>query len=352
MRTGLPAARAALGIAGLLALAACAPSGGVEGVESSAALESPTATEVASPDVQPDGAAVSAQPSAADIEGLRALDADIQTRNRTTDAQLAQLRALWERYPGEPRVLSVLTTALVQRKDWGGLVDVVERLEAPSQAQRLLAAKAMLKMGRFAEAEAVLLPLHQATPADAELAYNAAFALFHLGRKDDAAAVLDRGWKGILAADDVNGMALRALSALDLGEPERAIEIAEEAVARRPDFFPAWNVLGRARATLGDEAGARAALDRVDEIHAATSRDTARRLRLSAQATALQEAWDAGRLDEAEALVEAMLPEAPDEVRVELLGFAAAIYDATGRPEQAERARADARDLQLDAGAP
>lgn len=349
MKAGLPAARAALGLAGLLALAACAGPGpgGADGGGEPAASGGDSPSEVVSPSVPS-----AAQPSAADIEELRALDADIQTRNRTTDAQLAQLRALWERYPGEPRVLSVLTTALVQRKDWGGLVDVVETLEAPSQAQRLLAAKAMLKMGRFADAEAVLLPLHRAAPEDAELAYNAAFALFHLGRKDDAAAVLDRGWEGILAADDVNGMALRALSALDLGAPERAIEIAEEAVARRPDYFPAWNVLGRARATLGDEAGARAALDRVDEIHAATSRDTARRLRLSAQATALQEAWDAGRLDEAEALVEAMLPEAPDEVRVELLGFAAAIYDATGRVAEAEQARDDARDLQLDAGAP
>lgn len=333
-------AGALLALALAAALGACAPPSpdgpGAAAPEADGAPPTPGA---------PTAPPVAANPTAAAM--LAAVRERILASGACDDDCLGALRALWEAHPGDPTLRVALTNALIQRKDWTGIEAVVRSLPQPTDADRVLLAKALTKLGRFDEASAILSPLVDARPDDADLAYNAAYADFHGNRPERAAEVLDRAWSALSGGGDANPPTLRAMIHLEAGEADRAAAVAEAVVARHPDFFPAWEVLARARGARGDEAGALEALARVDAINAATEVENARRMRLSAQATALKAAWTERDLGAAEALVEAMLPAADPALQRQLYEYAVAIYQATGRPEEAEAARAAAERLPL-----
>lgn len=344
MRRALAASGAAMLVAGTLLSAAVG----------CASDPAPTAVD-GQPTTAPAAAAPTAGPISADPTAAAALAAvrDRLLADGACDADcLAALRALWDDHPGDPSLRVTLVNALIQRQDWSGIEAVIRAQPSPSDADRLLLAKALIKLGRFDEAAALLTPLVAARPDDPELAYNAAFADYYGNHHDQAAAVLDRAWDALVAARDANARTLRAMIYMDGGEIDRAAELAAAVVADRPEFFPAWDVLGRARAAAGDTAGATEAFDRVVAIHAANAADTAHKLRLSAQATALQAAWRDHDLPAAEALVDAMLPEAGAELQRLLYEYAVAIYEATDRPSEAAAARDAAARLPLGEGAP
>jgi len=331
---------------GLSAIGCAASSGSSPPNAPATAPATAAATASAPPAAQP----VSADPTAA--ASLAAVRDAILASGTCDTRCLDALRALWAAHPGDPDLRVTLTNALIQRQDWSGIEAVIRSLPNPSDADRLLMAKAMIKLGRFDDAAAILQPLVDARPDDPDLAYNAAFADYYGNRHDQASAVLDRAWAALVAARDANAQTLRAMIHLDGGELDQAAAVAGAVVDQSPEFFPAWDVLGRARAAAGDEAGANEAFDRVAAIHAATSERDARQLRLSAQATALQAAWRDRDLAGAERLVDAMLPEADAALKHQLYEYAVAIYDATGRPAEAAAARDAAARLPLAEEAP
>lgn len=299
--------------------------------------------------------------SPAGIEGARPADLDAAARARLaavrdemlragkcTDDCLRELRTLFESFPDSEDVRIALNNALVQRRDWNGLAQLYEGRADRTARENAYLGTVYIQLGRHADAAALLVPLSDATPADAELAYNAAYALHHMGDIEAAANRLDAGWERYRADGDVHAMTLRALTHVAAGEPERAVEILDEVVAVDPEYFPAHFALGSAHAALGDEPAAEAAFRRVAEIHASTEADTARRLRLSAQAEALKAAWAAKDYAEAERLVDAMLPQVDEpDLRRTILEFAAAIYEATGRSEAAREALIEAGAIEV-----
>ncbi len=213
-----------------------------------------------------------------------------------------------------------------------------DRVDRTAQENAYLAT-VFIKLGRYEEAADLLIPLSDASPTDDELAYNAAFALLHKGDHEAAAARLDARWEAFRSAKNTHAMTLRARAYTSAGAAAGAVPVLEEVIAIDPDYFPAHFALGTAHAAIGDNAAAEAAFKRVAELHAETEAETANRLRLSAQAEALKTAWAEQNYAEAERLVDAMLPEVDEPgLRRTILEFAAAIYEATGRPEDAREA--------------
>jgi len=354
---------------GLLALtlvsAACAgPDAGRDGpreagnparagsvTEASPAMIGPPAARAGLP---PSGSPSDASSSAlneASLAELERIRAAILETGKCSDEDLLVLRDLFARYPRSADLRAVLANALVRRRDWTGLAAVYEAWAGRTPDDDVQLAKAYVKVGRFDEAAAILVPLAEASPGDVDLAYNAAFALRHAGRGEDAAAILDGSWREIVAAGDPNALTLRALVHIAAGELDPALLILQELTVAQPDYFPAWNALGRARAAAGDLEGAAVAYERLEELHAASEAETARRLRLSARSKALKEAWAVRDLEAAESLVDAMLPEASElgdaQLARTLHEFHAAIYEAKGRPEQAREALEEAARIDL-----
>lgn len=272
-------------------------------------------------------------------EQLAAVRDEMLRAGKCSDDCLRELRDLHQAYPTSEDVRIALNNALVQRQDWNGLAILYEARPARTAQEEAYLAAVYIKLGRFEEAAAALIPLADSRPADDELAYNAAYALQHMGDHEAAAARLDARWESLRAAQNTHAMTLRALAHTAAGEVEQAIEVLSSVAEIDPNYFPAQFALGNAYAALGDEEAAEAAFQRLAAIHAATEADTSRRLRLSAQAEALKAAWAEQDYPEAERLVDAMLPQVDEPaLRRTILEFAAAIYDATGRPEEAREA--------------
>jgi|GEM_PF-42958 len=304
------------------------------------------------------GAATPAVPArgAPLTEAERASLAEVQSAlasKRVTDDHLATLRALYGAHPTSAEVDGVLRAALISRDDWTGLAAVLTSRPVLSAAEQATLAKVYIKLGRWSDAAAIARPLSDAAPTDPAAAYSAALPLARLGEIAAAAAILDRAGAGLATADRVDALTLRGLLHLDAGENEAAIAILEQATILRDDYFPAYNALGRARAGLGDAAGAQAAYDRVAAIHDLENDHYARLMRLSARAVALKTAWEAGDVATARTTIDAMLPEvesADPATRREIWQFAAAVYQAQGEADLAAAAQAEA--ARVEAAAP
>ncbi|MEO8084019.1 MAG: prolyl oligopeptidase family serine peptidase [Ardenticatenales bacterium] len=365
-----PAAIALL-LATMLAasVAACGPNdggatggaaGSASGASSIAEATSPSAADHAATTAPGAGEDAAAAPIAPDTPltdaeraSLTALQGTMASAHKASDEQLATLRALHAAHPSSADVSSVLQAALVAREDWTGLAAVLTARPSLTAPERATLAKVYIKLGRWADAAAIARPLSDAAPTDPDAAYAAALPLARLGQLDDAAAVLDRAHDAIVNARSADALTLRGMIHLDAREADQAAAVLEQAAALNPDYFPAYNALGRARMALGDDAGAKAAYDQVAAIHTRDDAVTAQRLRLSARATALKAAWDAGDYATARTTIEAMLPEADAadaSTRRDLWQFAAAIYEALGEDDKAAAAQAEAG--KVEAAAP
>lgn len=327
-----------------------------ESAESAEATIGDTAiadADAANSDVARDGVASPAafEEDTAARARLIAVRDEMLRAGKCTDDCLRELRSLYEAFPTSTDVRVALNNALVQRMDWQGLATLYEARTDRSTQEDAYLATVYIKLGRYGDAATLLVPLADAVPADDELAYNAAYALQHMGDHEAAAARIDTGWEGFRSARHTHAMTLRALAHSSTGDPASAVPILNEVIAIDPDYLPAHFALGQAHAALGDNTAAEAAFARVTELHAQTEADTARRLRLSAQAEALKIAWAAKDYAEAEKLVDSMLPEVDEPgLRRTILEFAAAIYEATDRPEQAREALMQAGSIDVGQG--
>ena len=77
-----------------------------------------------------------------------------------------------------------------------------------------------------------------------------------MSRTDTFEAMLARGQDGEMLRYTLGTAHLAE------GDPARAVEHLERAVAMKPDWSAAWRTLGRARAAAGDHPGALEAFDR------------------------------------------------------------------------------------------
>ncbi|HAS09427.1 MAG TPA: hypothetical protein DCS55_02740, partial [Acidimicrobiaceae bacterium] len=99
-------------------------------------------------------------------------------------------------------------------------------------------------------------------------ALDAPLSAARLATQDDATAVARERYDDALRAEALAPLLKAEIGEFELlhGDPERAVTLLEEAVARDPRQADWWIVLGSARREVGDRSGARAALERALEL--------------------------------------------------------------------------------------
>jgi len=209
-------------------------------------------------------------------------------------------------------------------------------------------AAVLVKAQRMDEAAVLLRGLLAERPDDAQVVWLTAYTAYHRGRHDEAATLLDGQLELLLAAGRHD--ALLMLGTLRLAEdPARARDLLEDYVERKPQKPAGHSALGRALAALGEEAGAREHLDRAVALHDALSRVESDQMMLSAQASALNRAFEAGDYAQCEQLLEQMLPRAQPELQMELYRYLAEVHAACGRSDLADEALEHAERLGVEA---
>jgi Flp pilus assembly protein TadD len=303
------------------------------------ALLLPACAEPPTPAAPPTPSIASGPPPLppADRSRLAALGTRL-ARECDTEA-LADLRALRERHGTVPELVTPLSQAYQSCNAPDALADLLAETlpdhASRSEIHRLAAA--YIRAARYQDAATVLGPLAQTDPNDVQTLWLTGFSLYHAGKPTEALPLLTAGRTKGSAADA--GL-LIGLATLDGGDVPGALLELESAAAAAPNNPSVHHALTRAYMTAGRTADATASANRTRELHAALAEAEARGHRLSTLGTALNEAWNSDRLDEAEEIINSMWTEAPPDLRQKLLGFRVELYRRTGRTVEETEARA------------
>lgn len=261
---------------------------------------------------------------------------------RACDAEaFAALRELRERHGAPP----VLRDALLVAFDACGSAVAKAELMAetlppsPTAEDRLRLGAAWLRATRYDEAVEVLLPLASEQGHGTKAAWLAGFALFHAGRSDEALPWLEGARTQAGSGNVSDAPLLIGLSHLHAGDVDRAITELEAGRDLAPDNRSIVSALARAYAAAGRSDDAAATSARVQELNDAAADTERNQARLSAMSSALKVARAEGRNDEADRIIEQMLPLAPASGRAKLLTLRAQLYEADGRTDDAAAVR-------------
>jgi tetratricopeptide (TPR) repeat protein len=275
------------------------------------------------------------------VEELKGSFRDAGGTPRCDVEALAELRALRDRHGARGPLQDALLEAFAACDEREARAELLaEGLGARSSAEeRLAVGAAWLGATRYPEAVEVLVPLAQELGASSQAAWLAGFALFHAGDAQAALPWLEggRAHAGGVAGSDAE--LLIGLAKLDRGETEAAIALLESGLERAPASRSLLAALSRAYAAAGRSEDAARVAEQAREQYEEAAVQEGRAKRLAARSRSLSEAWEAGRYEEVESLIDAMWAEAPAKMRPQLLTARVALYQKTGRSEEAARAR-------------
>jgi tetratricopeptide (TPR) repeat protein len=266
------------------------------------------------------------------------------------EASLQSLRALRAHQPEDEAVTALFKTALLEREDWNNLVAL---LYDPAEQDRgldrsLELASVLVRAQRLPEAAAVLAQQAQVTPDHPRLIWLSAYTAFHRGRHDEAAGFLDGQLEVLVAAGIDDALLLRGTVALHRGDPELGEQLFERFVTARPDHPAAHNALGQALSKRGDDVRAQEHFDRARDLHADASRGEAGQARLSAQASALNDAFARRDFAVCEQLLAAMIPVADPALQADLYRLEAQVHQSQGHSDLADEALRKAARLEVE----
>lgn len=282
------------------------------------------------------------------IADVARIDEALKAGRSATAADIQSLERVLAQHPEASAARQVLTAALVERRDWATVFNLLSAVpgETRTAADAEALASAAFQLGRYEEALAALQPLLTGGSPGLEVAVLSAHTQFRLGHYAAAAAPLDAVWTEVTRRDHVDAMALRGLLHYHQREYRNAVEVLERVLRLQPDHVAANNTLGRLYAEQGDAvraethlAAARAALDRVS----AAERQAASTVQSVIE---LQEGWKAKNYLLVVDRAERLLPTAGPEQQSVLYQYLVEAYRFLGRPQDAERAAARLRALQ------
>lgn len=334
------AARARIGRQTMCALlagslvAGCRPTIGDQGAPAAGAATAAAAAEpTADFATAPDGQAA-----------LRQAQSAMLRTGTVDEASLSVLRDLRERWPAEPEVIDALETALDRRVDHAGLIVLYQSLPSLSPVRQTRLGDALLEQGRFEEAMTVLIPLSDASPFELDRLVLAARAELRTGDAAAAARRLDPAMEAIRSFKLTDGLLLRGQVALAEGNPTRARALFEEVLAIDDTLVSrdAYDGLGQALQQLDEGDAAREVFDRLDALERANSEFAAQRMQAHGQVKALDDAWRAGDIEGAAALLDALLAGGAATLslyeRNIIDKYAVEVYGKLGRSQEAAAA--------------
>ncbi len=263
-----------------------------------------------------------------------------------------ELRKIFERYPQAGPVRELYVRTLIDRKNWNALIELYsEKPEAErTPADQVALAKMLISGQRYEDGARIVVPMWEAAPQDAELCWLAGFALFNQGEFAESARVFDRGWEPLMAAGKRDALLLRALIHTELGEYEPAMAKLEQLLAADPRHVPGHNAMGRVLAAVGQTERAEQHIAQATALHAAINEAETKQARLSSRVQTLNDAFAAKEYAACERMIAALMPDVNGALQAELQVMLSKVYEATGRADDAARARAEAARLAAASG--
>ncbi len=257
-----------------------------------------------------------------------------------------ELRAL-QRVHGDPEPLrEALALALAACEDLSAAAELLARTLPPNASvhERLRLGAAWIRATRYAEAADVLEPLAASEGPTSKAAWLAGFALFHAGRAQEAGGLLESA-RAQAPTDRPDAWLLIGLVKLHAGDVVGATAELEAGTHAVPDSPSLWSALARAYQAAGRPDDAAHASARALQSHAAREQLERASMRLAARGSTLNAAAKSGDVVEVERVFDAMWPDAPPKVRIQLLEIRASVRDEAGRTDDAASDRARARAL-------
>ena len=293
-------------------------------------------------------APVSDEPPADVLARFQPIRNRLQKTQQLNSEDVATLEELARQAPRYAPISNLLARIYVQREDWNGLATLM-KAQPPEQwneAHRIQLANVMIRAQRFREAYETVQPLVTATgETDAEAAWNAGYAAFHLGELATAQEVLSTHLDAIVAADHLDAYLLLADIQFRDGNLDQATKLLTSLLERDEFHAPGHDLLGRILSVGGNNEEAQRHIREAAAIRAKNTEAQQRALRLAAASQALNAAWERKDYKACEAFIREMLPQVNRQQQTELWKYVAAIRRAQGRPEEAERALKKAAQL-------
>lgn len=261
---------------------------------------------------------------------------------KACDAEaFAELRELHERHGPVAPLRDVLLMAFDACEARVAKAELMAAVlpDAPTPEDRLRLGAAWLRASRYADAVDVLLPLANEQGHGTKSAWLAGFALFHAGRSDEALPWLEGARNQVGGGNVTDAPLLIGLSHLHAGRIDQAIAELEAGRQAAPDNRSLLSALARAYTAAGRAEDAAAVSARAQQLADATAQQERTRSRLAALSSALNAARTEGRTDDADRIIDQMLPLAPAEARPKLLAVRIKLYEAAGRAEDAAAVR-------------
>lgn len=269
-------------------------------------------------------------------EAAKRLGAKFRAGKRCDVDALAELRELRVQYGTQSYVGKALALAFRGCDEKQAYAELFAEMlgDSGSEQDQLKLGASWLRAANYERATAVLVPLAEASGAESQAAWLAGFALFHAGDLEAAFPWLQGARGQTDTAKRADAPMLIGLCKLHVGDTDGAIEELERGVEKMPDHPGLLSALSRAYAAAGRTDDSRR-LAKQSEVAANTLDGQARdQLRLSALSTAFRNARSEKRHDDADALIDAMLPLAPAPLKRQLLEQRIAIYTELGRPKK------------------
>jgi Flp pilus assembly protein TadD len=195
---------------------------------------------------------------------------DLLAHDKRTDA-IAVLRMAIRAHPDDSEARLLLGSILAEAGETAEAIEHLRegvRLQPKSAMAHNALGEALSDAGDFSGASDAFRKAVGRDPRFAQARENLGLALLQNGDLAGAAEQLDRAIQ-LLGETEAAASPryLRARVHTLAGEIEQAEKQLRRAVALRPAFAEAWSDLGQARETMGDDAGALAALDRAVQIN-------------------------------------------------------------------------------------
>lgn len=279
-----------------------------------------------------------------ELNRINAVLASPQPPSREDVSVLMKLR---EQYPNSPVVRQLLQGVLIKRNDWEPVTRLISSVPAAERGfnDNLNLAKALIKQGRYAEAEQVLGSLNPGPEHRIETSALLGQSQFYRGDLDRAAATLEPIQADLLAARRAEELALLGTIYFRRGDHARAIDVLGKTVAAVPDSISANSVLSRVYAAAGDSANAELYRAKLDEINSKIAADEKRKSRLVPLFYELEDAYKAREFDKVIDLANRVKSEADARSLPAVYQYLAAAYAAKGNNAEASRARDEAARL-------
>jgi tetratricopeptide (TPR) repeat protein len=264
-----------------------------------------------------------------------------------TPQDFESVKQIREKYPASADARNVYQSALVRRGDWESLVNLIEAIPAPERKREdnLNLARSYLKLGRYQNVIETVKPLAEAAPKDAELNSLLAFGYFYLGQNVEAAKYLDASWDAIIQNKKIDEINTRGIIYFRQKNYEKASETFKKSLEINADDVSANNTLSRIYAAQGNAAQAEIYRLKTEKAQEAISASETKASRTVQNLYQLEDAWKAKRYEEVINLARQMIPDANEKNKPALYQYLVESYKALGKPEEAQKAQAEAQNL-------